>query len=185
MDLSDLYHKRPSLDSWLAAWHDGHAWRGLADEHYAYLRDRANELLQLGEITLETRNRIALAAFNSYLAYVRLNAEATERYAWHYTYQVFEGDQLVATVGPEGHLYSRDRTLLGCISADPLHGLQLTRSVDYVTQVIGTVDGLLITRSDGPPWRLVLSSTPAKRWAAEPTPANYRHTSFAASSSRS
>jgi len=57
----------------------------LADEHYTDLRDRANELLQLGEITLETRNRIPLAAFNSYLAYVRLNAEAAERYTWHYT----------------------------------------------------------------------------------------------------
>ncbi|GEM_PF-3222544 len=168
MDLSDLSFKRLSVGRWLAALHDNHVWRQLADEHYAYLRDRANELLQLGEITRETRNRLALAAYEQYQAYARLNAEAAERYHWHYTYQVFEGDRLVATVGPEGHLQCPNMMLLGCIRDDPFQGLQLTRSVDYSTEVIGKVEGLLIKRTDGAVWRLVLSNAPAKRWGADP-----------------
>ncbi|ERI53374.1 hypothetical protein N878_03885 [Pseudomonas sp. EGD-AK9] len=169
MDLHDLSHKSLATSRWLTAYHDGHAWRNHEVEHYAYLRDRANDLLQLGEISTDTRNRLSFAAFETYEAYLRLNAAAETQWAWHYEYLVHEADTLIGRIGGEGHLFADpDRQLLGCISVTPGVVPRLIRYVDYAPVVIGIVDGLLITRPDAEPWRMTLIRNPnAKRWTAD------------------
>ncbi|MGK8439000.1 hypothetical protein ACRS3X_16995 [Ectopseudomonas hydrolytica] len=168
MDLHDLAHKRLELSRWLAAYQDDTAWRNIEAEHYAYLRDRANELLQLGEVSPDTRNRIAEAAFEKYQAYLRLNTAAETQWAWHYEYLVHEAETLIGKIGGEGHLFAHpDRQLMGCISVTPGVVPRLIRYVDYDPVVVGIVDGLLIKRPDAEPWRMTLIRNPnAKRWAA-------------------
>tara|TARA_Y100001951_G_scaffold102430_1_gene109092 strand:- start:1573 stop:2022 length:450 start_codon:yes stop_codon:yes gene_type:complete len=142
--------------------------RWLVVEHYCYLRDSANELLQLGKISTEVRNRIALAAYDKYQSYVRMNSEAAESFAWHYAYDVLEGERLIGTITGDGHLFSNpDRMLLGCVGQAADGQMQLTCHANFTRVVIGTVKGLIIERPDGNPWRIALgSSPPVKRWAA-------------------
>ncbi|MDG9928555.1 MULTISPECIES: hypothetical protein [unclassified Pseudomonas] len=173
MDLRGLEHKRLSVSRWLVAFRDEHAWRWAAEEHYPYLRDRANELLQLGDISTDVRNQVVLQAFDRYQFYLRHREEAERTFCWHYEYEVLEGDQLVATTGGGGHLFATgSRQLLGCIGHHgPEADLRVTRWVDFTETHVGFLRGLDIVRPAGPAWRLRLSrrSPPPKRWAGTPS----------------
>lgn len=166
MTLFDLRHRRPSLSLWAAAYSYDAAWRNMEVEHYAYLRDRANQLLQFCEISHEIRNFLVTEAFDKYMAYVRGNAEAEQTWTLHYLYDVFEGDTLVAKIGEGGHLESLDHTLLGCVSNTPGVIPRIIQYVDYAPVVVGTLDGLQIHRPTGEPWRMALRrNLNVQRWA--------------------
>ena len=167
MNLFDLRHKRLSLSQWATAYSYDAAWRNIEVEHYAYLRDRANQLLLFSEITFEIRNFLVTEAFDKYQAYVHLNAEAELSWMLHYRYDVLEADSIVATIGEGGHLYSLDHQLLGCVSNTPGVVPRIIQYVDYAPVVVGTLDGLQIHRPTGEPWRMVLRRNPnVQRWAA-------------------
>lgn len=167
MNLFDLRHKRLSLSQWATAYSYDAAWRNIEVEHYAYLRDRANQLLLFSEITFEIRNFLVTEAFDKYQAYVHLNAEAELGWMLHYRYDVLEGDRIVAKIGEGGHLYSLDHKLLGCVSDTPGVVPRIIQYVDYAPVVVGTLDGLQIHRPAGEPWRLVLRrNLNIQRWAA-------------------
>ncbi|MDH0894209.1 MULTISPECIES: hypothetical protein [unclassified Pseudomonas] len=173
MDLCGLEHKRRGVSHWLAAFRDEHAWRWAAEEHYPHLRDKANELLQFGEISTDVRNQIVLVAFERYQFYVGHRDEAERTFCWHYEYEVLEGDQLIATTGGGGHLFAVvDNQLLGCINHHygPEADLRVTRWVDFTETHVGFLHGLDIERPAGPAWRLKLArrSPPPKRWAETP-----------------
>ena len=166
MNLFDLRHKRLSLSQWATAYSYDAAWRNIEVEHYAYLRDRANQLLLFSEITFEIRNFLVTEAFDKYQAYVHLNAEAELSWMLHYRYDVLEADSIVATIGEGGHLYSLDHQLLGCVSNTPGVVPRIIQYVDYAPVVVGTLDGLQIHRPTGEPWRMVLRrNLNVQRWA--------------------
>ena len=172
MELNDIAHKRHSISTWLSAYADDFAWRWTAEAHYAFLRDRANELLQLGEVSLEARNLMASRAFQHYQFYLQHRAAAETSFCWHYEYQVWEGEKLIAITSGEGHLFEvGTHRLLGCIKAHhgPESELHITHWVDFVEHRIGWLRGLDVERPDGPPWNLVLKqqSPPPKNWAAD------------------
>ncbi|WP_395504653.1 hypothetical protein [Ectopseudomonas hydrolytica] len=166
MNLFDLRHKRLSLSQWATAYSYDAAWRNIEVEHYAYLRDRANQLLLFSEITFEIRNFLVTEAFDKYQAYVHLNAEAELGWMLHYRYDVLEGDRIVAKIGEGGHLYSLDHELLGCVSNTPGVVPRIIQYVDYAPVVVGTLDGLQIHRPTGEPWRMALRrNLSVQRWA--------------------
>ena len=137
MTLHDLQHRRLSLSQWVSAFRYDPAWRNIEVEHYAYLRDRANQLLLFSEITHEIRNFLVTEAFDKYLAFIRLNAEAELGWMLHYRYDVLEVDSIVATIGEDGHLYSLDHQLLGCVSNTPGVVPRIIQYVDYAPVVVG------------------------------------------------
>lgn len=158
MDLRDLAYGCQPLNVWLSAYRDDNAWRWLTVEHYCCLRDRANELLQGGIVSIETRNQMVTEAFRCYLAYLDMGEAAAEMYAWHYTYDVFDGDHLFAFIESSGHLRATpSRELLGCVGQEPGGEIQITRYVDYSPLVVGTLKGLVIEQPEGPPWRIALA----------------------------
>lgn len=166
MTLHDLQHRRLSLSQWLSAYSYEAAWRNIEVEHYAYLRDRANTLLQFSEISHEIRNFLVTEAFDKYLAYLRLDAEAELTWTLHYRYDVLEGDRIVAKIGEGGHLESLDHKLLGCVSNTPGVVPRIIQYVDYAPVVVGTLDGLQIHRPTGEPWRMALRrNLNVQRWA--------------------
>lgn len=166
MNLHDLQHKRPSLDRWLRAYHYDSAWRNIEVEHYAYLRDSANALLQFSQISHEIRNFLVTEAFARFMAFVRLNTEAERTWTINYQYDVFEDDSVVARIGEGGHLESLDHKLLGCVSNTPGVVPRIIQYVDYAPVVVGTLDGLQIHRPTGEPWRMALRRNPnVQRWA--------------------
>ncbi|MDF2076649.1 hypothetical protein P2Q70_18855 [Pseudomonas mendocina] len=166
MNLFDLRHKRLSLSQWATAYSYDAAWRNIEVEHYAYLRDRANQLLLFSEITFEIRNFLVTEAFDKYQAYVHLNAEAELGWMLHYRYDVLEGDRIVAKIGEGGHLYSLDHELLGCVSNTPGVVPRIIQYVDYAPVVVGTLDDLQIHRPTGEPWRMALRrNLNVQRWA--------------------
>lgn len=166
MNLFDLRHKRLSLSQWATAYSYDAAWRNIEVEHYAYLRDRANQLLLFSEITFEIRNFLVTEAFDKYQAYVHLNAEAELGWMLHYRYDVLEGDTIVAKIGEGGHLESLDHKLLGCVSNTPGVVPRIIQYVDYAPVVVGTLDGLQIHRPTGEPWRMALRrNLNVQRWA--------------------
>lgn len=172
MDLRDLAHKRLSTTTWLTAHGDEFAWRWTAEEHYAFLRDRANELLQLGHVTIAARNLMATEAFDKYHFYLRHRAEAEATFSLGFEYQVWEEDRLIAATAAEGQLFEvATSQLMGCISRHhgPEADWHITRWVDYVEIHLGYLRGLVVERPAGPPWRLALKqrSQPPKRWAAD------------------
>jgi hypothetical protein len=167
MNLYDLQHKRLSLSQWVSAYSYDAAWRSIEAEHYAYLRDRANTLLHFSEISHEIRNFLVTEAFDKYMAYIRLNAEAELAWMINYQYDVLEGEALVARIGEGGHLYSLDHKLLGCVSNTPGVIPRIIQYVDYAPVVFGTLDGLQIHRPTGDPWRMALRrNLNVQRWAA-------------------
>ncbi|WP_395503030.1 hypothetical protein [Ectopseudomonas mendocina] len=166
MNLFDLRHKRLSLSQWATAYSYDAAWRNIEVEHYAYLRDRANQMLLFSEITFEIRNFLVTEAFDKYQAYVHLNAEAELGWMLHYRYDVLEGDRIVAKIGEGGHLESLDHKLLGCVSNTPGVVPRIIQYVDYAPVVVGTLDGLQIHRPTGEPWRMALRrNLNVQRWA--------------------
>ena len=166
MALHDLQHRRLSLSQWVSAFRYDPAWRNIEVEHYAYLRDRANQLLLFSEITFENRNFLVTEAFDIYQAYVHLNAEAELGWMLHYRYDVLEGDRIVAKIGEGGHLESLDHKLLGCVSNTPGVVPRIIQYVDYAPVVVGTLDGLQIHRPTGEPWRMALRrNLNVQRWA--------------------
>ena len=172
MELNELRHKRRSADIWLTAFEDECAWRWTSEVHYAFLRDRANELLQLGEVSVAARNLLASKAFERYQSSLQHRAEAETRFCWHFEYQVWESEKVIATTGSEGHLFEVGTyKLLGCIKHHhgPEAELVVTRWLDFVECRIGWLRGLDIERPSGPPWRLALKQqSPApKHWAAD------------------
>ncbi|WP_134677533.1 hypothetical protein [Ectopseudomonas khazarica] len=156
MSLYDLQHRRPSLTRWITSYHYDAAWRNLADEHYSYLRDRANALLLFSEISLDIRNTLVTEAYAKYQAFTRLNADAEQAWTLNYEYDVREGDTIVAKIGEGGHLTAPDLSLLGCVSQTPGVVPRIIQYVDYSPVVIGTLDGLVIYRPTGKPWRMAL-----------------------------
>lgn len=167
MTLHELQHRRLSLSQWICAYRYDAAWRNFEVEHYAYLRDRANQLLLFSEITHEIRNFLATEAFAKYQAYMLSNAEAELSWMLHYQYDVLEGDTIVAKIGEGGHLYSLDHELLGCVSNTPGVVPRIIQYVDYAPIVVGTLDGLQIHRPTGEPWRMALRrNLNVQRWAA-------------------
>lgn len=164
------------LATWHAAMRDRYAWAYLLEEHYAHLRDRANQLFQSGAISLEQRNEMAMAAFEKYLSTHQRNELALTSYQQHYYYQVLESDQLIGVIDWNGLLVDTTESRLGAVAdhygADA--EFQLVTYVDYQKVVIGVIHGLDVRRPDGPPWQLrhmVPEGFRPKRWREHETPA--------------
>lgn len=174
VDLNEIAHKRRSCDAWISAFYDNFAWRWTPEPHYAYLRDGANELLLLGQITFEARNAMALAAFKAYQFHLQQLIVAEATYVYGFEYTVYEGASAIAKTGAEGHLFSIDaHQLLGCIHwhYGPEADWEVTKWVDFVEVHVGYLRGLEVERADCLPWRLQLTpNRQAKRWSAHPSP---------------
>lgn len=140
------------------------------DEHYAFLRDRANLLYAAGRISIEDRNSMAIEAFALFMINARINAEADISYQHHYHYEIWEGDIQVAELVSTGHVRRLGTgELLGALNhaRPPEEGFQITRYVDFQEVLVGRVTGMTVERNGEPPWHLRLADPPGftvKQW---------------------
>ncbi len=150
-DYTRLRHSR-LLTTWCAAFTDDNAWMYRTYEHYALLRDKANQLHAAGCISMDLRNELILDAFRHFQASCNRNTLAHFSYQYGHLYDILDGDVKVGSISCTRHftLYGPPERG-GCIGPRykqdgewELHGY-----VDYVGTVFAIVRGMEVELPDG------------------------------------
>ncbi|MBO2925974.1 hypothetical protein [Metapseudomonas otitidis] len=151
VDFARFVHSK-ILCTWCAAYQDQMAWIYTPFEHYAFLRDSLNMLHQAGQLSLELRNELTLAAWASF-QFACQRAELSEIcYQYRYLYDLMDGETKVGEVDTESRfkLYG-PAPCSGLISPRYQHEgeWELRGYVEYVATVFGVVRGLEVELADG------------------------------------
>lgn len=134
--------RRLIKSQWETALRDRTAFRYWTDDHYHYLLIQADEIYQLGLISLTERQEMVTRALGAYCWNVENNITRESHWCLDCYYHVLTDGEVVGEIGPEGHYRDLKGKLLGNIDGQPP---KLSLLVDrFDREFAGDVHGLRI-----------------------------------------
>ncbi|OWP50282.1 hypothetical protein [Pseudomonas nitroreducens] len=132
-----------ALSRWAFALADRRAFLYFPDEHYQDLLAKANELYQLGIVCLDKRQEMVTQALGAYSWAIEHQITRETNWCLGCEYELLVGNEVVGTIGSEGHHHDLAGKLIGCIQFGFQSALHRNRPREASVEV-GRVVGLSI-----------------------------------------